>query len=283
MGYFYKLVDKGRMEDAKKGIISLSRPLFEFKGSEGKIIEFAKSINERFKKDGRQIEPTKKDNTVITKWIKAYRESYGKINNDDLNTDSKIMFCRIMSEYCGYFTSADLDNPNVLKEFLRNNKLHDKIGYIRIDERVYGHSHWRSIKDDFVFEKCDDTDESLIHLNGFLHSKDVVYSKDYEDYKGILKEYNKDEVRTGFCWFTLQSDKFSYQKENRFVFSLQSLNKNSSTIGCESVYQSKDHNKNTIEIRIFENIVNALIYSEHGPKFVKLKFNPQDVLIKEFL
>jgi len=257
MDYIYKLVDARGIEDARKGIISLSRPLFEFKGSEGKIIEFSKSIYKRFLKEKMSIEPREEDMNEIRKWIKSYRESYGKINNDDLNTDSKIMFCRIMSEYCGYFTSADLDNPNVLKEFLRNNKLHDKIGYIRIDERVYGHSHWRSIKDDFVFEKCDDTDESLIHLNGFLHSKDVVYSKDYEDYKGILKEYNNDEVRTGFCWFTLISDKFRYQKEKRLVFSLRSLDKNSSTIGCSSVYSSKDHNKN-IETRIFENIVNAL-------------------------
>lgn len=282
MSYIYKLVDEERMEDAKKGIISLSRPLFEFKGSEGKIIEFAKSVDERFKKDGQQIEPTEKDLIEIAKWIESFRESYGELNDNDLNTDSQIMFCRIMSEYCGYFTSVDLDNPNVLKEFLKNNKLHDKIGYIGIDESVCEHLHWRSAKDDFMFEKCDDTDDSFIHLNGFLHLKDVVYSKDYENYNGILKEYNKDEVRTGFFWFMLQSDKFSYQKEKRLLFSVQSLDKNSSTIGCNSVYQSKNHSKN-IETRIFENIVNALIYSKHGPEFVKLKFNRQDVSIKGFL
>ena len=42
MGYIYKLIDEKEIQYAKNGIISLSHPIFEFKGTEGKFINFAK-------------------------------------------------------------------------------------------------------------------------------------------------------------------------------------------------------------------------------------------------
>lgn len=52
MGFLYKLVDKIEIGFANDGLISLSHPIFEFKGSEGRIINFAKRIYEKYLKQG---------------------------------------------------------------------------------------------------------------------------------------------------------------------------------------------------------------------------------------
>lgn len=69
MGYLYKLVDEQGAENAKKILITLSHPIFEFKGSEGKFINFAKRIYDRYQKKGLGIKPTEKDLEDIKKWI----------------------------------------------------------------------------------------------------------------------------------------------------------------------------------------------------------------------
>lgn len=48
MGFLYKLVDEKEIEFAKDGLISLSHPIFQFKGSEGKFINFAKRIYDKY-------------------------------------------------------------------------------------------------------------------------------------------------------------------------------------------------------------------------------------------
>ena len=46
MGFLYKLVDEKEIEFANDGLISLAHPIFQFKGSEGKFINFAKALYE---------------------------------------------------------------------------------------------------------------------------------------------------------------------------------------------------------------------------------------------
>lgn len=61
MGFLYKLVDEKEIEFANDGLISLSHPIFQFKGSEGKFINFAKRIYDKYTKQGQKIKPSPKD------------------------------------------------------------------------------------------------------------------------------------------------------------------------------------------------------------------------------
>ena len=61
MGYIYKLIDDKELQYAQNGIISLSHPIFEFKGTEGNFINFAKRIYDRYLKRDLEIKPTDAD------------------------------------------------------------------------------------------------------------------------------------------------------------------------------------------------------------------------------
>lgn len=52
MSFLYKLVDEKEKKMALDGVLSLSHPIFEFKGSEGKFINFAHRIYEKYNSKG---------------------------------------------------------------------------------------------------------------------------------------------------------------------------------------------------------------------------------------
>ena len=56
--------------------MSLSHPIFEFKGSEGKFINFAKSIYDKYKKNDKclDIKPSETDLKKIKEWIDVYKK-----------------------------------------------------------------------------------------------------------------------------------------------------------------------------------------------------------------
>ena len=58
MGNVYKLVDGIELNNAKNNFISLSRPIFEFKVIEGIILNFSKTIYEKYVKQGLNIKPS---------------------------------------------------------------------------------------------------------------------------------------------------------------------------------------------------------------------------------
>lgn len=98
MDYIYKIVDKVELDYAKDGILSLSHPIFEFKGSEGKFINFAKSIYDKYKKNDKclDIKPSETDLKKIKEWIDVYKKTYGPDFKDvDNNSESMIIFCDI--------------------------------------------------------------------------------------------------------------------------------------------------------------------------------------------
>lgn len=125
MGFLYKLVDEKEIEFAKDGLISLSHPIFQFKGSEGKFINFAKRIYDKYTNNqGKKIKPSPKDLDEIHEWIEVYKSTYGKgWHDEDIISESMIIFCGIMQGFCGYFTTIDLFDKKKLKSYLKKSKV----------------------------------------------------------------------------------------------------------------------------------------------------------------
>jgi len=234
--YIYKLVDKTEIGFANRGLISLSRPVFEFKGSEGKIISFAQRIYERYLKQGLNVKPSETDLDEIKEWNKAYKDTYGKgFETKDINSESMILFCGIVQSYCGYFTNIDLWNKRLLKKYLKRNSLSEKIGVIKLNLGIFDNNHWHTDNLDSSFIPFIGDANVLHGYNGFTHILNIKYSRHFNDYHYLLRQYNKDDLRNALHWFDNLSYSFRWQKEKRIIFSLRSLEKNSSRIGCSNV------------------------------------------------
>ncbi len=282
MGYLYKLIDKKALNDAKDGKIALSRPIFSFQGSEGRIIDFAKDIKNRY--CDKMPTMKSKDEKEIEKWIDAFKKSYPeKINDYDLITEAQIIFHGILSAYCGYFTTSNLDDPATRKEYIEKNYgLKDKIAYIKIDERILRpQSHWRSSENEFVYQIFNANNNDLFGRNGFLHPIDVEYIDDSKDYYTHLKRFNNAKFRDAHYWFTLIDKKYEDQKEKRLVFLPMSLEPHSCTIAVPAKYPLQG---DSIVEKIFTIIVNTIDYCiTKGEQFIYLKLDPSDIVIEHFV
>lgn len=269
MGFLYKLVDKKEIEFANEGLISLSHPIFEFKGSEGKFINFAKRIYAKYKKRGLNLNPSKTDLNEIKEWIEAYSTTYGKGWSDEhINSESMIIFCGIMQGFCGYFTTIDLLDSNKLNSYCSKSRLKGKEAVLRLDDTIFEYyHHWRTSDLQKPFCPFDGDPSDLQDYNGYTHPTKIVYNAHFDDYKELLKIYNRDEVRHSSNWFNNLSDIYEWQQEERIIFLLESLEKNSSRIGCDSVFKRPINN---YEELVYCKIVDAIDYCEKGPRFIYL-------------
>jgi hypothetical protein len=273
LGYLYKLVDKKGLEDAEKGIISLSHPIFEFKGSEGKFINFAKRIYDKYQKKGLEIEPSETDLEDIKEWIEIYKKTYGEsLKDSDINSESMIIFCGIMQGFCGYFTTEDLSDEVTKNEYLSKSQLKDKIAIIRIDEEVFNHLHWRSLNVGGEYTKFYGDPDDIMNFNGFMHPTTIKYTRNYDDYNELLTIYNSDQLRHSNTWFNILSNEYEWQKEKRLLFLIRSLEPNSSRIGCKTVYKT-DQKCTSWEEVVYGNIFDAIYYCCNGPRFISLKLD----------
>lgn len=280
MGYLYKLVDEKEIELANKGIISLSHPIFEFKGSEGKFINFAKRIYDKFIKQGKNIKPSQEDLKEIKEWIEVYKTTYGKEWRDqDIVSESMIIFCGIMQGFCGYFTTIDLFDYIKLKLYLTKSKLKNKIGVLRLDDSIFEHHHWRTADLEMAFNPYNGDPNDLQDYNDFTHPTEIIYNIHYDDYYELLKIYNSDEVRHAHNWFNNLSMEYGWQKEKRIIFLVRSLEKNSSRIGCDRVYKFSKRIE-CYEECVYCNIVDAIDYCLKGPRFVYLNVGTDKVSVK---
>ena len=73
MGRIYKLIDEKEIQYTQDCMISLSHPIFEFKGTEGKYINFAKRIYDRYLKRGLATKPMEADTQEITQWLNIFK------------------------------------------------------------------------------------------------------------------------------------------------------------------------------------------------------------------
>lgn len=279
MKYIYKLIDTYELELAQKNIISFSHPIFEFKGSEGKFINFAKNIYDEYIRKGLKIKPKQKDLIDIKQWYNVYKKTYGnKFNDWDIKSESMIIFCGIMQGFCGCFTTANLFDKSIRDNYLSKCKLKNKIAVIKINENVFEHLHWRSKKVEGEYVRFDGYPNDCNDFNGFMHPTEIKYSKNYDDYNELLKIYNSNELRNSSTWFNILSDNFEWQKEKRIIFLLKSLEPNSSRTGCDVVYKPQRPYISWEEV-VYGKIVDAIDYCSKGPRYVSLKLNDGDIEI----
>ncbi len=275
MSFLYKLVDEKEKDMALDGVLSLSHPIFEFKGSEGKFINFAHRIYEKYNSKGLAIKPSEKDLEDIKEWIEIYKKTYGQGFNDwDINSESMIIFCGIMQGFCGYYTDKDLEDKDTLAEYLRRNesKLKNKIVIIKIDTCIFDDHHWHTDDINKPFEPFKGVPDNLQGFNGFTHPTKIVYTDKYDDYNELLSTYNNDEVRHSSSWFNNLSKEYEWQSENRLLFLLNSLEKNSARIGCNRVYKLNKPMTSWEEV-VYCNIVDAIDYYSKGPRYVYLQID----------
>lgn len=271
MGYIYKLIDEKEIQYAKNGMISLSHPIFEFKGTEGKFINFAKRIYDRYLKRGLKIKPTDADIQEITQWSNIFKATYPtKVEDKDIISEAMIVFCGIVQGFCGYFSKINLFDKEQLSCFWEKNKLKDKKYVLELDDSVFENRHWRTEDLNKPFTPFHGDSKDIYDFNGFTHPTDIVYNANYDDYNELLKIYNGDEVRSSHNWFNNLSKEFEWQKEERIIFLLQSLEKNCVRIGCDHVYHD-DSGTNSSAETIYRNIVDAIDYCHKGPRYVYLK------------
>lgn len=218
MTFLYKLLDETTTELAKKGLISLSRPLFEFQNTEGKIIDFAKEIYKKYKKSGLNVKPSPTDFNNIKEWIEYYKSSYGpNWRDEDLKSEIMIFFDTYMQTYCGYFTDINLFDPNKLKSFLEKNKLRNKISVLRIDSSTLNKiNHWRTNDLNEPFRLFSGASNDYQDYNGFSEIKEVDYNQKFTYPLELLNEYNSKELRTGCMRFICLPTQFDRQNEKRF-------------------------------------------------------------------
>ena len=279
MGYIYKLVDENELNNAKKNIISFSRPIFEFMGSEGNILNFVKRISKKYndKEKRLNIKPSAKDLDEIVNWMKIFKETYGDDLNDlDMITDSKIMFCLYMQTYCGYFTNVNLFNENVRREFLSKSRLKKKIAVIRIDEEKLNHLHWQSKKVEGPFIKFYGSDDSISDFNCYLHIFNVEYSQNFKDYETLLKRYNAN-VRYIHTWFDLLSKEYDWQNEKRLIITLNSFEINTAKRACNKAYSRTSDN--SLQYLLYCNLMDAIDYGCKGPKYINFQLDDGDIEI----
>lgn len=281
MDYIYKIVDKVELDYAKDGILSLSHPIFEFKGSEGEFINFAKSIYDKYQKNDKclDIKPSETDLKKIKEWIDVYKKTYGPDFKDvDINSESMIIFCGIMQAFCGYYTTKNLLDKEILREYLKLNgsKLKNKIAVIKINAKIFNDHHWHTDNLSKPFIPYKGVPDNLQGFNGFTHPISIVYKQNYDDYNELLSIYNGDELRHSCNWFNNLSKEYEWQSEYRLVFLLNSLEKNSSRIGCPRVYK---YNKiiTKWEELVYCNLVDAINYCQKGPRFIYINVGKTNI------
>lgn len=77
-----------------------------------------------------------------------------------------------------------------------------------------------------------------------------------------------DSPRYASNWFNNLSKKYEWQQEKRIIFLLRSLEKNSSRIGCDSVYHY--HRTGSYEEKVYCKLIDAIDYYQTGPRFIYL-------------
>ncbi len=284
MGWLFKLVDEKGLKNAKKNIISFSRPIFEFVGSEGEIVRFAKRIYRKYEKKGLRVEPSKKDLKDIKKWCEIYIKTHNNkvLDEEDIITETKVIFCAMMQSFCGYFTNEDLSMETKMIKYISKFKSKDKIAIIKVDEKVFDHRQWRSNNVEGNYTRFYGKPDDYNDFSGFMRVLEIKYRKSFDDQGKLLTIFNKKKKRSLSNFFNILSKKFKWQKKKRILFVLSSFQPNCLRIGCNKVYRLEKESI-SLEEKVYENLVDAIHYCVNGPRYVYLQLNAGELEIIELL
>ena len=271
MGYLYKLIDETEFGFSKEGNISLSHPIFEFKGSEGRFINFAKRIYDKYARWGLQVKPSQTDIKDITDWITIFKNTCSTNYTDkDIISDAMVIFCGIIQGFCGYFTTIDLFDKENLISYLEKSGFPNKKYVLKLNKAVFRDHHWRTENLNKPFTSFHGDPNDLHHYNGFTHPTDIVYNANFKDYNELLKIYNGDKLRSAHNWFNNLSKEFEWQREKRIIFLLRSLDGNGSRIACTDVYGGQGRTTTCAE-SVYNRMVDAIDYCKNkSPRYIYL-------------
>lgn len=289
MNCIYKLIDDKEKEDIEKTkSISLSRPLLEFGLPEGLIIDFFRDIYFELKsaKNLYLINPSKEIMERITEWYKTYLDTFYEVYNTHLSecealTDLKIFICLYFQTYCGYFTYESLNDEQILREYLQNNRdfirKSNKKWIIQIPvvsngiDRVPWEYRLETDEktDRFVF--CQNNNAKLFDHNivASLHKHNVEYLDNRTSLKELFLRYNKN--RSSATWFKYSKQYLEPQKESRIIFHLPSYEINSLRVACDSLF-SKCYNS-MAEALFYYSVSVAKNSLDNFPQYVFLRIS----------
>lgn len=250
MSYIYKLLDEKTAEILNKdNLISLSRPFFVFK-SEGKGFKVFRTMLERLNEDTmmKSLHTDKQLLKETREWIYGYYNSLStdlknEYDNYGLKSDLQIAMTIYFQTYCGYFTSQNLDDESVRKEYIENNKslCHGKDQYVKlpIEENNLNKLFWTSNNSDYHF-KCDTQQKDLDafgSIRGTLHIHEIEYS-DTKKLKQPFNAFNGMDNRRISSLLKYVNDQYFSQNEKRLMFRIPSYRPNESVVGFNCYYPS---------------------------------------------
>lgn len=288
MGYIYRLVNNEEMELAKEGKILLRRPFLSEFHSEGKFINFIKDIHNHILKinnnNDNVVNPTKDEISKINKWIESYEKNNKGISEDDLKSNSEIIFTQIMHGYCSYYTKENLFDEKTREKYCKENKSISeyKVGSIRIDEEIIDKKHWHSNNSNSEYERKNQDSECFNGYNAFSHLLDINYIQRYNDYDELLKLFC-NEQNLKIC-FNVLSDKYKPQKEKRILLHLYSFIKNTISTGYpKDEIILKEEIQPIKTQKVFLKAANAAYYSvKNAPNSILLNLGTNAIDYFEF-
>ena len=143
MQKYYKLLDTNTKRYAGKKLLSFSRLIKEFPGSEGHPLYFIVEIYQKIEKGipADKIQQNKRIKRNILEWYEQYLKALGLEVNDDNKENNlstlKILIYMHLNKYCSCFIKENIFCEEKKKEYLEKNKksivISDKTAVARIN------------------------------------------------------------------------------------------------------------------------------------------------------
>lgn len=240
MVFLYKLLDEKTYELLRREqLLSFSRPFFVFK-SERKVFRLLREIIEKISKKESKKPPCSwcKDGKLIKlaeEWIQEYRESmlgkYGEHYSDaDVRSDLHIILTQYFQMYCGYFTSTDLDNPQIREQYIEDNptlfrnKETQKTHYVKISiyPKYFTEEVWVSKKEDLskFYYTSNERDKRVY---GGIKSTLYMHGVEYASHDKLVKPFetfNGKDKRKLSSFLKYVSSNYNKQNEVRLMLYL---------------------------------------------------------------
>lgn len=199
-------------------------------------------------------------------------------------SDLLIQICQFFQTYCGYFTYENLSDEIVRDKYICKNSSLDNTGdkkvyYVKIpiESNCLNVNQWenKGSHGDFVFYPGGQKDYlQNDNLCGFLKMHQSEYLSTLTS-NTIFKNFNGKDRRSLLSHFMYVDSRFEEQSEIRLIFTLLSNRPHERTLACPDQYGGK--HCNSIEERLFYDILSAYEYAETFPKNIYLSLKDFEI------
>lgn len=191
----YKLLDNRQRNILRKdSCLSFYRPLLLKGKDEAGIFGILQDINDIYNKaKNLKTNPldTKPDNRLLEKiedWYQLFKEKMNEpeCESNGFPSNLEIILSMIMQTYCSCFTSENLSDLRIRKEYINKNQnfVSKKSSFVEVDLEQYNLKDQSAliyrIKDDNYIYEVSDVSEN--EANAFFHIHEIKYTEDVPDY-----------------------------------------------------------------------------------------------------